>query len=223
MNFSAVILAGGKSSRMGRDKAWLDVGGRSLLARQVELAGTLGAREVFVSGRADVDYTALGYQVLLDRFPGAGPLAGIEAALAAATSPLVLVLAVDMPHMSVDVLRQLVGQCAETTGAIPRVAGEIEPLAAVYPKSALPLVTELLSKSVAADVRRLTLDDQPDGASSRRLLPEQEVRRAVKSPSARAFAECCVAAGLARFVEFPADQARAFANWNSPADVAAND
>ena len=146
-----------------------------------------------------------------------------EAALTAAASTLVLVLAVDMPHMSEDLLRQLVGQCTETTGAIPRVAGEIEPLAAVYPKSTLPLVTELLSSSVAADVRRLALEGQSDGASSRRLLPEQKARCALKSPSARAFAERCVAAGLARFIEFSADQACAFANWNSPADVASAD
>jgi hypothetical protein len=51
MNFSAIILAGGKSSRMGRDKAWLEVGGKTLLARQIELAGPLARSEVFISGR----------------------------------------------------------------------------------------------------------------------------------------------------------------------------
>jgi len=223
MNFSAVILAGGASTRMGRDKAWIEVGGRLLIARQVELVREVGAREVFISGRVDADYTSFSCPVLKDRFPEAGPLAGIEAALAAAASPLVLVLAVDMPHMNADLLQQLVGQCTETTGAIPRLADAIEPLAAVYPKSALPLVTELLLNSEAADVRRLTSESQPAGASSRRRLPEQEVRCAVKSPSARAFAERCVAAGLARFVEFQATSANCFANWNSPADVAAGD
>lgn len=208
MNFSAVILAGGRSSRMGRDKAWLEVGGRPLIARQVELVRQVGANEVFISGRVDADYTSFHCPVLKDRFPEAGPLAGIEAALTAAGSSLVLVLAVDMPHMSADVLQQLIGQCTETTGVIPQVDGKIEPLAAVYPKSALPLVTELLANA---------------GASSRRLLPEPEVRRAVKSPSVRAFAERCVAAGLARFVELPATSANCFANWNSPADVAVGD
>lgn len=204
MTFTAVILAGGQSSRMGRDKAWLEVGGRPLIARQVELVCEVGANEVLISGRTTADYTSLGCRLVKDRFSEAGPLAGVEVALAAAASPLVLVLAVDMPHMSADVLRQLIGQCTETTGAIPRVGGAIEPLAAVYPKSALLLVTELLATSAGADVRRLT----------------SEGRRAVKSPSARAFAERCVATGLARFVEFPAASANCFANWNSPADVA---
>src|ERR1035438_9547728 len=56
MNFSAVILAGGKSSRMGRDKAWLEVGRQTLLARQIQLAQAAGATEIFVSGRFGVAY-----------------------------------------------------------------------------------------------------------------------------------------------------------------------
>ncbi len=139
MNFSAVILAGGKSSRMGRDKAWLEVGGQPLLARQIQLARELGAREIFISGRADADYAAFGYPVLRDKFAGAGPLAGIERALDAAALPLLLVLAVDLPEMSVEFLRGLGAGCVENVGAIPRVNGNIEPLAAFYPKAAQSL------------------------------------------------------------------------------------
>ncbi len=144
MNFSAVILAGGKSSRMGRDKAWLEVGGRPLLARQVRLARGLGAAEVFISGRTDTDYSAFDCPVLCDRFAGAGPLAGIERALAAATLPLLLVLAVDLPEMDLGLLRRLGAGCAGNIGAIPRVNGKLEPLAAFYPKAAQPLAVALL-------------------------------------------------------------------------------
>ena len=128
MNFSAVILAGGKSPRLGRDKTWLEVDGQPLLARQIELARGLGAAEVFISGRADTDYAAFGCHVLRDKFAGAGPLAGIERALDAATSPLLLVLAVDLPEMNVEFLRRL--------GAIPLVDGNVGPLAAFYPTTA---------------------------------------------------------------------------------------
>src|SRR6516164_8647370 len=69
MNFSAVILAGGKSSRMGRDKAFLETGGKTLLARQIEIARFAGATEVFISGHADMDYSAFAGQVITDRFP----------------------------------------------------------------------------------------------------------------------------------------------------------
>jgi molybdopterin-guanine dinucleotide biosynthesis protein A len=136
MNFSAVILAGGKSSRMGRDKAFLEIGGQTLLARQIKLARETGAAEILISGRADADYSSLNCRVLQDNFPDAGPLAGIERALDAAQSPLLLVLAVDFPGMNAELLRRFVARCPENIGAIPRINGSIEPLAAIYPKSA---------------------------------------------------------------------------------------
>src|ERR1041385_2459244 len=99
MNFSAVILAGGRSQRMGRDKARLIVQGKPLLLRQVELARELGAAEVLISGRAGGDYTGFNCPVLMDRFEDAGPLAGIESALTAMSTEMLLVLAVDMANM----------------------------------------------------------------------------------------------------------------------------
>ena len=136
MNFSAVILAGGKSSRMGRDKAFLEIGGQTLLARQIKLARETGAAEILISGRADADYSSLNCRVLQDNFPDAGPLAGIERALDAAQSPLLLVLAVDFPGMNAELLRRFVARCPENFGAIPRINGNMEPLAAIYPTSA---------------------------------------------------------------------------------------
>jgi molybdopterin-guanine dinucleotide biosynthesis protein A len=144
MNFSAVILAGGKSKRMGQDKAWLTVSGKSLIARQIELVRELGAAEVFISGRAETDYHELNCPVLSDRFEDAGPLAGVERALAAISSPLLLVLAVDMPRMDPKQLRMLLAHCTANYGAIPRFRSGLEPLAAIYPRSALSLVMQLL-------------------------------------------------------------------------------
>ena len=133
MNFSAVILAGGKSSRMGRDKAWLEIDGETLLARQIKLALQVGALEIFISGRPDTNYSAFGCPVLIDKFAGAGPLAGIERALAISTSPLLLVLAVDLPVMNLEFLQWLAADCSENFGAIPRRGGNLEPLVALYP------------------------------------------------------------------------------------------
>ena len=147
MNFSAVILAGGKSSRMGRDKAFVEIGGQILLARQIQLVREIGACEIFISGRADADYSAFGCPVLKDKFPDAGPLAGIERALDALSSPLLLALAVDLPDMSAGWLRQLAARCSENSGAVPRVNGSLEPLAAFYPKAALLLAVSLLNEN----------------------------------------------------------------------------
>ena len=144
MKFSAVILAGGRSSRMGRDKAFLEIGGQTLLARQIKLVREAGANEVFISGRPDTDYSAHGCQVLLDRFAGAGPLAGIERALVAATSPLLLVLAVDLPEMKATFIRALAANCSDHRGAVPGIGEHIEPLAAFYPKTAHSVAETLL-------------------------------------------------------------------------------
>jgi molybdopterin-guanine dinucleotide biosynthesis protein A len=144
MNFSAVILAGGKSLRMSRDKVFLKIGGQTLLARQIQLAREIGAAEVFISGRAEADYSGFGCRVLQDHFSDAGPLAGIEGALDAAQSPLLLVLAVDLPKMSKEFLRRLAAVCLDDFGAIPRGNGNIEPLTAFYPKAAQSLAETLL-------------------------------------------------------------------------------
>ncbi len=192
---SAVILAGGKSSRMGRDKAWLELGGRTLLARQIELVRNAGATEVFISGRAAVDYSAFRCRVLQDRFQNVGPLAGIERALDEMTAPLLLVLAVDMPEMSGVFLEKLRAVCTENCGAIPQVNGRIEPLAAFYPKASLDLAAEMLSR--------------------------QRAGSETGAPGPTDFGRECVKGKLATLVEASTVEAGYFTNLNSPEDLRA--
>lgn len=194
MKFSAVILAGGKSSRMGCDKALLQLDGQSLLARQIGLVRSIGASEVFISSRKDADYPASGCCVLQDRYDDAGPLAGIERALDAASLPLLLVLAVDMPGMSADLLLRVASGCVDGVGAIPRVGGSIEPLAAFFPKSAEKLIAEMFTES-------------------------RQTGQMPRVPGARRFAERCVQENLAAFVDLHTSDGLLFSNWNTPADI----
>ncbi len=143
--FSAVILAGGKSSRMGRDKAFLKVDGQTLLARQIATARAAGAEEIFISGRADGGYSGFGLRVLRDEFPDSGPLAGIHAALATGQYRLLLALAVDLPRLPPDLLRKIFTATRGSRGAIPRWNEHLEPLAAFYPKAACPLCAKALA------------------------------------------------------------------------------
>ena len=135
---------------MNRDKAFLELAGKTLLARQIELARQVGATTIFVSGLAGNDYSGFSCPVLADNFQDAGPLAGIERALAAASRPLVLVLAVDLPHLTGDLLRTFFSHCGENAGAIPRINGRTEPLVAVYPKAAHPLLMNCLGQKLNA-------------------------------------------------------------------------
>ena len=147
MNLSAVILAGGESRRMGRDKSWVELDGKTLIAHALEKVHRLGVNEVFISGRAGEDYSALNCPVLLDLAPGFGPLGGIERGLHAATSPLLLVLAVDLPHLTVEFLKHQYACCDRLMGAVPELNHELEPLAAIYPKRCHALAVEALAKS----------------------------------------------------------------------------
>ncbi len=130
---------------MGRDKARLEFGGQPLLARQIALARSLGPAEILISARRETDYRDFHCPVVPDRVPGAGPLAGIAAALEVVRAPLVLVLAVDLPHLTRAVLERLLAACAPDRGVVPRLPTGPEPLAAVYPPAAAPLAQEALA------------------------------------------------------------------------------
>ena len=144
MHFSAVILAGGESRRMGRDKAFLEHGGKTLLARQLETVAALRPAEILVSGRPDTDYSHLGYPVLLDVQPGCGPMGGLERALALARSEWVLVLAVDLPGMTSAFLGRLLALSDTGSGVVPETSRGLEPLAGFYPKRAHGIASDCL-------------------------------------------------------------------------------
>jgi len=125
------VLAGGQSSRMGQDKAFMDFGGQTLLDRALTVMGDVCDRVAIVGDPARfANYES----VVADIFSGCGPLAGIQAALAHSTGELNLLLAVDMPFVSAELLAFLFTK-AENTDAVvtvPRTARGLQPLCAVY-------------------------------------------------------------------------------------------
>ncbi len=130
-DLSAFVLAGGQSTRMGEDKAFLTLGGRTLLVRALELAKSV-AREVYIVGEA-AKFASFG-MVVEDVYRQHGPLAGIHAALVHSTAELNLMLAVDLPFVEAGFLLYLVSQAHACKAAVtvPQVAGRWQPLCAVY-------------------------------------------------------------------------------------------
>ena len=129
---TAFILAGGKSSRMGVDKAFLDFDGRTLLERTLELARSVTGDVRIVGGLEKFAPFAPGVE---DIFPGQGPLGGIHAALRSSTSDLNLMLAVDAPFVSRALLQYLIREAhhaPEATVVVPCCNGHRQPLCAVY-------------------------------------------------------------------------------------------
>jgi molybdopterin-guanine dinucleotide biosynthesis protein A len=155
---------------MGRDKAWVHAGGRPLIVRTLDTLRDAGIREIFISGRSDADYTPLGCPVLFDLEPGLGPLGGIERGLCCCTSPLLLVVAVDMARLSGEFLRGLVGRADHSTGVVPQCGRRLEPLAAIYPRRCHPFAfNRILAGSRAA--RDFATDCLREGAVRRWRLP----------------------------------------------------
>ncbi len=142
MRCSAVLLAGGKSLRMGCDKAFLEIGGEPLWQRQLGTLRRLSPDQVMISGPARAEWA--GYEIVADETAHAGPLAGVAAALRRCTTPRLVVLAVDLPQMTTDYLRSLLRLCLDGQGAVATHADRFEPLAAVYPVETLALAEAAL-------------------------------------------------------------------------------
>jgi molybdopterin-guanine dinucleotide biosynthesis protein A len=134
MNISAVLLAGGESRRMGRDKATLLFRGRPLWEIQLDLLRTLQPEEVFVSARTDPPWRPLGVQFVSDEQPSRGPLSGLSATLARISTDHLLALAIDMPLMTENYLRLICNLIELGRGVLPMIGKHAEPLAAIYPK-----------------------------------------------------------------------------------------
>jgi len=133
------VLAGGRSTRMGQDKARLPLAGRSLLELALDKLRALPLAAAPRIAGTHSDHAG----VVADLHPGCGPLSGIEAALAASTQPLNVFLPVDMPLLPPPFLLWMLRR-AQTTGALAtvgRINGLPQPLCAVYHKHLLGHIT----------------------------------------------------------------------------------
>jgi molybdopterin-guanine dinucleotide biosynthesis protein A len=135
---SAVLLAGGESRRMGRDKAEIIFRGQPLWQRQLELLQGLRPEKIFVSVRTTPAWLPFNVEPLLDETPSRGPLSGLTRALTAMETSHLVVLAVDMPFMTSAQMRLLFGLVTVGRGLVPVVENRAEPLAAIYPREAAP-------------------------------------------------------------------------------------
>jgi molybdopterin-guanine dinucleotide biosynthesis protein A len=188
-NFSAALLAGGRSIRMGRDKGEIAINWEGetvpLRLRQLRILKSLEPEELLYSGPTRVEGLP-DAKMILDQWSDAGPLSGIASCLEQTTSDLLLCLAVDVARIEVLVLLKLLRKCCAGQGIVPRIGEHYEPLVAVYPKRALRLAISQIAE------RHLRLQD-----FVRRLVSEHLVTEYSVSDE-----------------EIPL-----FANWNTPADI----
>ena len=149
---TVVILAGGQSRRMGRDKLCLTLEGETLLQRALRRWGEVFPG-VLVSVAGPEKFPELGQRRVFDRFPGAGPLAGLHAGLLAAGEDVFLTGG-DMPFSSPEKALMLSSLCGEAEACVlTDCAGRWEPLFGFYRLSVLPIAEALLSSGKRSMVR----------------------------------------------------------------------
>lgn len=154
-DWAATLLVGGRSSRMGEDKAFLKhpKSGQVLWQEMLELLQKLGPAEIVISANAKQTFPSLDIPVIVDQQDDNGPLGGIVASMGATTSEHLLALPVDMTAMEITVLERLIRARGPNLGAVFRDSGFYQSLPIVFPRS----TSEFLGQSLKEGHRKLQL------------------------------------------------------------------
>lgn len=148
---TAALLMGGRSRRMGYDKAGILVNGVPLWRRQLDILMETGAAEIVVSGSEDRRGMTGDFPLLVDEGAGEGPLRALATILRHTRHDGAIVLGVDLPEMEPAFLRQIAGLGASRgTAVVPQAQDRLQPLAAYYPRSLLPLIDGQISRDELA-------------------------------------------------------------------------
>jgi len=145
---TSIILAGGKSSRLGRSKALQAIGGKSLIQWVVDRLALLSTEIIIATahGEAISFSSAVKIKTVADIYPGKGPLVGIYSGLIASSSSRAIVVGCDTPFLSAGLLEYMTQICSTFDIVVPRIKNKLEPLCAVYSKNCSGLIQGLLEQ-----------------------------------------------------------------------------
>lgn len=186
-NISALILAGGKGSRIGREKAMLELAGRPLVEHAIKSAANV-FEKVYLSGPPELE--SMGLPVVPDRHQGVGPLAGILSGLEAVTTPWLFALPCDSPFIPEAFFRGMAALISDHEVVVPMNQGFYEPTHALYSKVLVPLMEKLIDSGerkikllyAAARVREagdeLIRQWDPDGMAFFNINTAEDLARA---------------------------------------------
>jgi molybdopterin-guanine dinucleotide biosynthesis protein A len=131
--FTGIILAGGKSSRMGSDKGLVSFNGSPLVTYSIKLLSHF-CKEILISANNDA-YQQFGFPVIKDEYPDKGPAGGLYSGLKAATNDWSIVVSCDVPFLSEELISYLITGMNNEVGVVPFYENKAEPLIALYHKS----------------------------------------------------------------------------------------
>jgi molybdopterin-guanine dinucleotide biosynthesis protein A len=143
---SAIVLAGGRATRLGgSNKAALEIGGQRLIDRVVQALRPL-SDQILIVGHLVQPLDDECVRVIPDAIPGGSSMVGLYSGLLAARHDISLVVACDMPFLSTPVLRKIVQCVAGHDAAVPRINGYLEAIHAAYRRSCLPVIEDALKR-----------------------------------------------------------------------------
>lgn len=162
---AGIVLAGGKSSRMGRDKARLDCGSRDFIEHSIATLQPV-SDEVYVSCGPVCQYQEYGAPVIVDDISSAGPLGGMVTVMRTVKADTFLFLPVDNPMIPTALYRYMLELLEDFDAVVPELHGYFEPLCALYRADCLPAMEKAISqgkrkiKSFYPDIRIRTLTEE---------------------------------------------------------------
>jgi len=149
---TGVILAGGKSSRFGINKAFSEINGSRLIDIVAGLLTSIFTRTVLITNSPE-EYSYLGLPIRKDLIRGLGPIGGILTGLEDIRDEAGFFIACDMPFVREDLIRYIVSVRGEFDAVVPKIDWKIEPLHALYRKSCLPVIRELIASGVYQTIK----------------------------------------------------------------------
>ena len=170
-NMTGVLLAGGKSRRMGQDKRWLEIGGRPLFHRALSALEGLFQEILIVVAEPLPQLEGVAHRVVTDLIPDCATLGGLYTGLSYAGSRRIFAVGCDMPFLSPKVITQMTALDRQADVVMAELATGLQPLHAVYSKACLPHM-ERMAKAGQLKVQELV---QAPGLSVR-IVPERDVR-----------------------------------------------
>jgi molybdenum cofactor guanylyltransferase len=142
-DMTGVLVAGGESRRMGRDKRFLELGGQALLQLALSVLQGLFDEVLVALAEPLPQLTGQGYRIVTDLIPGCATLGGLYTGLSSARHPRVFAVGCDMPFLNPAVIRRLAEFAAQADVVMPRLATGLQPMHAVYSKACLPHLAQM--------------------------------------------------------------------------------
>lgn len=154
-NFSLLIVAGGKSSRLGTDKRFVEVGGVSFIENIINKVSKCNFNEIFLCVEENLPafshFEPLGIKILVDKVKNSGPMAALAVGLSKIRNDWALAVSTDMPFFDFDALEPLINKISDSQAVIPTCGGKNQMLAAFYHKN----LAEIFSNELASGQRKI--------------------------------------------------------------------